>query len=307
MRFSADTPHSGGKPASWRALVAAAFACVFLSVLAGNAGAASPVDQYLASRDRYIATLNKQFEEMAKQDGDAKAYDVVGKAEKAALSDLEGQLRGLIGQVTLPGFSSEGTVNLGTLFDGEMEFGRLDGLVYNAKSGDGQALVSTRALVQSWLRGHREWWGDQPSSGNVPQDLDNALRSEAFYTQALSTDAAVTKYAEIPLTISGEGVSAHAMLNGRQQDDGPFLPNEIIVSVVVGDKVFILTEPVTAKIQKIKACDQVWDRYRKKAGIATGEGDKAYRKCFEDRFKALPAFAIVARQAQALAERAVAK
>ena len=48
-------------------------------------------------------------------------------------------------------------------------------------------VVTTEGLFKIWLREHRKWWRDN----NVPQDPAKALRHTSFYTQAMSTDAAV--------------------------------------------------------------------------------------------------------------------
>ena len=57
--------------------------------------------------------------------------------------------------------------------------------------------MTTDALLDHWLDEHKNWWG--PKVANVPQDVAAALKSEAFYTQALMTDAAIMKYAELPV------------------------------------------------------------------------------------------------------------
>jgi hypothetical protein len=59
-------------------------------------------ETYFAARNRYIATFKKL--EVSAQAGDA-----LSKQEKQALSDLEQQLRGIIGNIAIRGFSIAAT------------------------------------------------------------------------------------------------------------------------------------------------------------------------------------------------------
>jgi hypothetical protein len=125
------------------------FLVVLLVLIPVAANGASPEESYLASRDRYIA----KFKQSA-----GRADDRVRKAEERALGDLEKQLRRIIGSLTVEGFSPQGKINLDTLTPGEIDFGRLDGLVYSAAADKTRVLVTTDALSDRWLQAHRNWW-----------------------------------------------------------------------------------------------------------------------------------------------------
>ena len=100
-----------------------------------------------------------------------------------------------------------------------MGFGLLDGLVFKV-GADTQVLVTTRTLLARWIAAEQEIWKDSPEHG-FPPEIDAALRTENFYTQALSHDAAVTRYADIPVT---GGV---AMLIKHRQDIGLNVPKDV--------------------------------------------------------------------------------
>ncbi|SRR6266545_2812940 len=85
--------------------------------------AASPVENYLASRDAYM----KQFADSDIID-DAQART----AHERALDDLQTQLRRIIGPSALKGFSTKGKINLDSLSTGFIGTGQLDALRYSS-------------------------------------------------------------------------------------------------------------------------------------------------------------------------------
>ena len=173
--------------------------------------AASPEDSYIASRDRYVAKLSQA-------DG-RKVLESVLKQEESFRADLEKQLRRIVGPIVIQGFPSDGKSNLDALSKGDMGFGLLDGLVYASADGKTRVVVTTDALFAKWLRAHRNWWGSKVA--NVPQIVDAALKSNAFYTQALNGDAAVSQFAVLPIAKTATATFAFAMLAGRSQDIVP--------------------------------------------------------------------------------------
>jgi hypothetical protein len=181
--------------------------------------------------------------------------------------------------------------------------------------------VTTDALFAHWLREHKNWWG--PSVANVPQGAAAALRSEAFYTQALTTDSAISKYLELPLAKPVKATFAFAMLAARSQDIGPRTPDELIASVVQGGRVFVVSAPANVKVDPMPACQEIWreserktaelreayaaseprdDRLFEQSKRTEEEGDAAFRRCFAQRAKGQSFFAALTKQAQALVD-----
>jgi hypothetical protein len=279
--------------------------------ISAAAGAASLEENYFAARDGYI-------EKLKPGEPNVDVDDSVRKQEELARGDLENQLRQIIGTSDIKGFSAPGKSNLDTLFKGDAGFGLLDGLVYSSADEKTHIIVTTEALLDHWLREHKDWWG--PTVANVPQDVDAALKSEAFYTQALATDAAISKYAEIPVA-SPQAKHAFAMLAARSQDFGPRTPDELIVSVVKDGRLYVVTTPANAKVDPIPACLRVWRDASRNAAkaheayVASGmkddklfdqstrieeEGDAAFHRCFAQQAKGRSFVAALSRQAQAL-------
>jgi len=156
------------------------------------------------------------------------------------------------------------------------------------------------------------------------QDVAAALTSEAFYTQAISPDAAVVSYGEIPLGKRANVKISAALLVARTQDTAPRAPDELLASVIQTGKVLVTSEPVRAKINPLPACDAVRRDYDGKAQKAyeayqasnlqddklfeqhtklREQGDAAYRRCFAERAKAEKFFAALTRQAEAMLDR----
>lgn len=213
-------------------------ALLCLLVLAAPAHAATPEQRYLELRDRYIATFSKAAEN-----------DETSRQHDAALNELAGVLRGLVGPVAIKGLPAEGKSNADTLFKGDSGFGHLDGLGFASEGDQLQAVVTTMALLKHWLREHRE--------DGMPQETGAAFKSDRFYYQAIQ-DSAFAKYAELPVTKPASASAAVAVLGVRGNGDLKGPPHEIDVVAIQGEKVFFLTSSDAVKTTPIPACEKVW-------------------------------------------------
>jgi hypothetical protein len=256
--------------------------------------AASPEDTYVAARDAYTKKLSALDTPNANPTGGPDEKFL--KAHDDARADLEKQLRAIVGPVSIKGFTGTGKINLESLIEGYEDFGKLDGLVF-AGPDDKTQLVVTTGLLDRWLKAHAKWWDDN----NIPKGLDAALKSGAFYTQAIGTGAAVMPYAELQVS------AAAALLVARAQDNGPRAPEELLVSAVRGGRLYVLSVPSKAKVTMIPACERLWTEALNKAEKLQGSdaaervreaGDRAMHKCFAERAKQESFFSAATRQAQ---------
>jgi hypothetical protein len=274
------------------------------------AAAASPEEAYLAARDGYVAKFSA-----IRNIGEEDLED-----HQRARDELARLLRPIVGPVAVKGFLPQGRTNLDSLFKGDEGFGLLDGLLFSSADDKTHLTVTTDALLDHWLKEHKDWW--EPPLANVPQDVGAALKSEAFYTQALMTDAAIMKYAELPVARPAKASFAFAMLVARSQDVAPRAPDELIVAVAGGGRVFVVSAPASAKMNPIPACQEIRraaERKTAKAREAAAsepkddklseqvtrveeEGDAAFRGCYAQRAKSQAAYATLARRAQALVD-----
>lgn len=258
-----------------------------LLVFATDANAAAPEQHYLDLRDRYIA----KFSMAAENDENYKQHD-------AALKELAGVLRGLIGPVTIKGLSAEGTSNADTLYKGDSGFGHLDGLGFASEADKTQAVVTTIALLRHWLREHRE--------DGMPQEIGVAFKSDRFYYNAIQ-DAAFAKYAELPITKPAGASVAVAVLGVRGNGDLKGPPDEIDVVAIQGEKVFFMAARDAVKTAPIPACEKVWNQMMAKPidkkdprGDMTREDNAmtAYTQCFAKAAPSQSWFAAAVKRAQ---------
>jgi hypothetical protein len=272
-------------------------AMLVLLAAVADAQAASPTQDYLAARDAYLT----QFKGSA-PGGD----EPITAAHDRALGDLEGRLRGIIGPTPIKGFPGEGKINLDSLAEGDASVGLLDGLVYSAPDGKTRIVVTTRALLDAWLAGHAHWWNDR---NDMPPGLEPALRSEAFYTQALYTDAYFYKFADLPVARPAGATFVFAALIGRAQDVGRETPGEIVLTLLRGGFAYVIVAPVAVAARTTPQCVQGWKRAEKQADRAAqsdqGEqlrdaGYQAYRRCFATQAPRQGYFPALVKQAQAL-------
>jgi hypothetical protein len=155
----------------------------------------------------------------------------------------------------------------------------------------------------------------------VSQDIGDALASEAFYTQAVQTDAAIMNFAQIPVGKPANTKFVFAMLAARSQDNSPPTPDEIFVTVVQGGRVYVANTAVQRKFVAIAACDQIRHDQEKKSDdvyanyqasdpkdeklfdqytSARAAADTFFLRCYAEQGLKQPAFSPAIAQAQSL-------
>ncbi|OKO82687.1 hypothetical protein [Bradyrhizobium sp. NAS96.2] len=245
------------------------------------ARSASPEDRYIATRDAAIAKF-------ARLSNDNKINEAVDKVEAAARDELKGQLAAILSQPARPGFAPA-QLNLDTLYKGDMGyrgdmgFGMLDGLRFDADTGrdggkigekraDGSfvepkahIIVTSEALFTRWLHEHKAWW--DKGSKNVPQQIEPALKFEGLYTQAISTDAAVINFNELPVAKPASATLTYGFLAGRTQDSFPEAADEVFVAALANGKFYIAYGEIAPTVQ-VPACTAIRADYNKKADAA---------------------------------------
>jgi hypothetical protein len=295
-------------------IVRSALVAAVLALAASPVVAASAEEDYLAARDAAIAGF-KALEDQNRVD------DAAMKAHDEAVADLERRMRAVLGPVPIKGLPGAGKINFDTLFPSDQGFGTLDGLVFAAADDKTRVIATTETLFARWLRGHKGWWGDKIA--NVPQEPAAAIKSDAFYTQAIQTDAAVMRFAELPLARPATAKFLFAMLAARSQDEAPRAPDEIFVTVMQGGRLFVASAPVRRKFAAVPACDAIRRRQLKAAeaaydAYAAGglkdekqfdrstslrrQADTLFLRCFSGEAAKQPAFAAATKQAQSLLE-----
>ncbi len=272
---------------------------------------------------------------------DANNFDAASKAETAVVADFQTQMKAILGERSYKGFGPA-KLNLDTLSRGDEGFGMLDGLRFEAETGKGSAkpgtkdaageyvqpkayiIVTTPAMFERWLRSHKDWY--DKGVKNVPQQIGAALKDGSFYTQAISTGAAVVNLGNLPIAKPRDAVLAYAMLAGRTQDATPEAADEVFVSAVTADKVYITYGSIEPPV-KIDTCLAILADYNKRSEQAYADfqsrkidkkaydrlgdlrqrGDDEYKRCFLQRAPQQPSFVEATKQAQALLAAAMEK
>jgi hypothetical protein len=263
--------------------------------------AASPEEKYFEARDNFI----REFE---KASG---AIDVLDEKDRHALPELEKQLKAIVGPVNVEGFPTEGKINLLTL-QKDYGFGQVDGLRF---SGEQEYLfVTTDKILKKYLAEQSE----------LPKDLTELSKTGEFYLRAITAEAAVTYFAEIPVKSTKGKSYVRAFLGLVAQDIGPFIPKEIFVFVTNGNRIFAVQSPAAAEITEIPQCRNEWEKFAKKKADAhqvyessslknekaldegvqyEQQGFEAYQRCYEREAKNQKFFVPLEKQAQSIVDR----
>lgn len=270
---------------------------------------------YLALRKDYELALRTKYEQSLRskdRTGDTAVYH----ADSLALRDLEGHLRPLIGPLTVAGFSGGGRINPTTLLPGDIDSGMPDGLRYASRDGGARMFVTTPALLRAWIADY--FAGDS----TVPRDPFVALSDEKVYSPMLGDDAAVVRYADLPVSDPHRRVLA-AMLVDRAQDDCfDCRPGAVLLSVNAGDRIFVVDAPardtieIPARCQRAAKADTVpppaFEAYRRNGLKDTSAFDRSEHaevqnfaellRCYGDGIRSDPGFAQLVSQARGLIE-----
>ena len=288
-----------------------------LATLLATAGPSAHAD---TATDSYLATKAKAIADLARPVG-APITPALDALEDAAILQLDRLVRAVVGPIRVDGFPPDGTSHVVSLSDGTSESGHIDGL--HAESPDGTTLLLTTVpLVQAWLTINAAAIATpgQPANDTVAA----ALRDERFYTQAFSSDAAVTIYAEIPVATAAEGLSVRAFVFRRSQDRvAPWPPDRLIVSVIRGDRITLFDKPIIPATLDIPACKAAWTAAGvgvqrmfagssrtagatstvEQAQAAADKAEHAFVTCYRENLPTLPAMPAVTRQAADLVDR----
>ena len=184
---------------------------IALALFSGAANAGSPEDDYVALRDKDIARIQRL---VAAKTDDKK----VDAEQNRMLADLQKRLAAIVGPFAVAGYPAAGKFTLETLSGGDIGFGQLDGMVHSAGDDGPQVIVTTRGLVDHWLRDRST---EKDAADRLPADLDAAMRDDRFYTYSVSEDAAFGKTAELTIAKPAGADLAFAALGGFAQDIGP--------------------------------------------------------------------------------------
>lgn len=229
-------------------------AIIALTLLACGPSRVERETEYIATRDAYKKAI------AARQRLHVPATPADLSADIAALHDLEARVRPIVGDFRAAGFPGLGKINIATLYPGNVDSGLLDGLLFRSADSTARIVVTTRALFMNWLG----FGVTKPTW--TPHDLDASLRRPELYTAALETDAAVVRYADIPVDSAARTGVVAAMLVRREQDDCDCTPDEVVIGVVRGERIFIVDMPARDTIAPMRECVAVWNDGQRRSG-----------------------------------------
>jgi hypothetical protein len=287
-------------------LVLALFSCLSAPMtLVG----ASPEEKYFETRDNFIREFEKAstpLDSLAEQDQHA-----LDEKDRHALAELEKQLKAIVGPVNVEGFPKNGKINLLTL-QKDYGFGQVDGLSFSARQE--YLFVTTDNILKKYL-------AEQPE---LPKDLAELSKTGEFYVRAITAEAAVTYFAEIPVKSANGKSYVRAFLGLTAQDIGPFIPKDIFVFVTNGNRILAVQSPAATEITEIPQCRNEWERFAKKKADANElyrssgfknqkasdesvqyeeQGFEAYQRCYDREANNQKFFASIKQQAQAIVDR----
>ncbi|MDR6497466.1 hypothetical protein J2785_000608 [Burkholderia ambifaria] len=210
-------------------------AVVLLALIAvvGAKAVTSQTDSYLAYRKKAAEAVNAaRMEDRADLD-------------RKYTAESNAKLVKLVGTVKAKGFSGKvGSTVQSAVPDDGMAPGP-DGLSFKSDDGTVSLVVTTVPLLKAWVATAD---AGIKSTDDVAVIFDNA----AFYTHVFADDAAAYRFAELPVKRKPAGAVVKAFLLGESQDGVPEEPNKLVVSVTLGERVYVLWKDVT--MPRIAAC-----------------------------------------------------
>ena len=233
-----------------------------------SATAATPEEAYIAARDAAIAKIKTAAAAEKRGPMDNYGAQILAMDEQAR-AGLEQQMRAIVGPVAIQDMDDQGALNLDTLIEGDEGFGLLDGMVYGKVDAKTRVIVTTDKMFQLWLHQHKNWLGKD--SASLPQRPSAAVKEDAFYTQAVLTDAAIVRFAELPVRKPAGAAFAFAMLAARTQSDIPPKADEIFIAIAQGGRMFVADTKEFDAVGPIASCDRIRNDLVKKSEDAAQE------------------------------------
>ncbi|MFG1412378.1 hypothetical protein V5G24_14805 [Xanthobacter sp. VTT E-85241] len=290
-----------------------AWALLLAAALPASAFGGPAENAYIAARDKYVAAIAAAEKAGANN-------DAVFKQDERARADLEKQMTALLGPLAFKGLEKKPSFSPGALYDGDMESGRPDGLLFHDVKYETRIFVSPEPVLANWVGHEAENLGLRAGEG-----LEGAFKSDPFYTQATGSDAAFQGYVDLPLSAQ-DGETLHAALGVFAQDDvGNAPPNAIVIGRLSAGRVSVGTIPALEAFKFIPACTKVWKDFESKANalfaaVQKGgkgaddprwdkanalrdEGSAAVRACYAREMVTQPQFAAVLKKAEALLQK----
>ena len=231
---------------------------------------------YLAARQGAVAELEAMVPGPAKNTADGQL-----------LGNLQPILQEAIGPIPMPaGFDREMMMVPGTLCCG-VGLSMLDGFMFFSPSGPGQILVTTEVLFRRWLQIHAR-----------NESAEHALASGNVLSEAIASDWRVTTFAPV-LPIAkppGASLAVAALALGNQGVVlGP--PQQIVVSIIKGGRVYIAFVDRRASDPPIALCGALYEKER---------SQPAFDRCWTEHSGGKNAFPALTREAQAVADKLAA-
>ena len=222
---------------------------------------ASPEEDYFASRDQYIAN----FKSIEDGRSTTPHMHVMTPRSPTSGSSPPGSSGRLRCKASPPRESRPRH-----LFPSDEGFGSSTAWPMRRRTRRRVVLVTTAGLLAHWLKDTRT--GAEGFRRSHRSKADAALQSEVFYSRPSAPTRRSPSYAAIPVTKPSAAKFAVALPRRPSQDVVPLVPDELLVSIVTGDRVFVVDAPAEGKITGIAACDKVWQDFEKRAD----EADQAY-------------------------------
>ncbi|MFG1463993.1 hypothetical protein V5F77_13955 [Xanthobacter sp. DSM 24535] len=288
-------------------------ALFFTACLPTAAFSGSADDAYIASRDKYVAAI-------AAAEKAGAGNDAVFKQDEHARADLQKQMAALLGPLSYKGLEKTPSFSPGALYDGDIESGRPDGLLFHDAKYETRIFVSPEPVLANWVSHEAE-------SLSLPagEGLDAAIKSDPFYTQATGSDAAFQSYVALPLSAQADE-KLHAALGVFAQDDlGNAPPNAVVIARIAGGRVTVGTAPASEAYKFIPACTKIWKEFDAKANalfaaVQKGgkgaddprwdkamtlrdDGSAAVRACYAKEIVNQPQFTLVLKKTEALLQK----
>jgi hypothetical protein len=275
---------------------------------AGQAGA-GPAEDYIAARDKAVAALVA-----AEKAGTSP--EVLEKRDAADRKALEQKMRALLGPLRLKGFTA--TFSPATLLEGNIDSGGPDGLLFAQEDSGTYLLVSPEPVFANWLAARAKGEG---AAQALSRGIAAATASDDFYTLAIGTEAAFSRYMDLPVT-AAEGETVRAAIGLFSQDlPANTLPESVVVTRVANGRVAVGTSAVELGITALPACDKAWkaadaktqalrtaaeksknqdDPRWAQANSAEVDASLAFRACFAKEAAGKPFLAAAVKRAEAL-------
>jgi hypothetical protein len=215
---------------------------LFLIIFISTFGQTNQEVEYIKTRNNFI----NYFKSLASTTHSNSDWSKLDKQMDSSFMILEVRLKDIMKFSHVNDISENGKISLGSLLEGDLGFGNLDGLLFNKDSL--QIFVTSNFLFNEYFKYERI----NPTDNLTPKQLDNIL------TSALGGGDARIETLFVEKKSSTTSSTVYHIIGGFGQEDVILMGKCIFILAIEKDYIYIVWNFIS--LEELQVCKSIYDK-----------------------------------------------